>query len=159
MNYSSLLRACALGVLSLFAGPVIAADPVEVPQSGTQIQVGVDETKIFRFDERITKVELTRNGIVEAVPLSPTEIRLFGLNTGRTPMFVFGEDGKRIYAGTVSVTLDPGHLVRIYRQPAKEEKDAAAAGKNDAKTDAADDYWCTDVRCSARLPPPPGINK
>jgi Flp pilus assembly secretin CpaC len=159
MTYSSLVRASGLALLSLFAGPAIAADPVEVPQSGRQIQVGVDETKIFRFDERITKVEVSRNGIVEAVPRSQTEISLFGLNTGRTPMFVFGEGGKRIYAGTVSVTLDPGHLVRIYRQPAKEEKDAAAAGKSDAKTDAADDYWCTDVRCSARLPPPPGINK
>jgi len=151
MNYSSFLRACALALLSFFAGPAIAAEPVEVPQSGSQIQLGVDETKIFRFDETITRVEVSRNGIVEAIPRSQTEISLFGLNTGRTPIFVFGAGGNRIYTGTIAVTLDPGHLVRIYRQPVQEEKNAASRGEG--KTDAADDYWCTDVRCSARIPP------
>lgn len=146
MHYLAAFRFGAVFLMALFAAPALAAEPIEIRQYQGRITVGVDEVKVFNFGDIITRIELTRGGVAQAIPRSQTELTLTGLASGQTPILVFGEGGKRLYSGTVTVTPEPGHLVRIFRLPSREEKSSAAKG--DGKTDNSDDYWCTDARCT-----------
>lgn len=146
MKLLGLAALCA--TLSMLPAALVrAAEPVEVEQSHAQITLGVDEIKTFRFDTQISRVDLSNEGIVRAVPQAGNQIRLTGVSSGRTPVSVYGPDGSRIYSATITVTSEAGHLVRIFRQPTKEEM-KAAGNSPDGKVDASDEYWCTPISCN-----------
>lgn len=140
-----------VALLPLIPAAVGAAEMVDITPPSTEVLIGVDQVKIYRFDEPFTRVEIPKDGIVEVTPRSQMELNIIGRNPGRTPFVVIGEGGRRIFTGTLVVEQEAGHRVRIYRLPTQEEK-TAAKDRGDGKTDAADDYWCSDVRCSSRIP-------
>ncbi len=147
MKRFGLAALCATSLSMLPAGFVHAEEPVEVEQSLTQITLGVEEIKTFRFDTQISRVDLANEGVVRAVPQAGNQLRFTGISSGRTPLVVYGADGSRIYSATVTVTSESGHMVRIYRQPTREEM-KAAGNSADGKVDASDEYWCTAISCN-----------
>ncbi|WP_375782932.1 pilus assembly protein N-terminal domain-containing protein [Bradyrhizobium sp. Pha-3] len=154
MKLLALAALCATSLSMFPAALVHAAEPTEIEQSHAQITLGVDETKTFRFDTQISRVDLSNEGVVRAFPQAGNQIRLTGISSGRTPVAIYGPDGSRIYSATITVTAESGHMVRIYRQPTREEM-KAAGNSADGKVDASDEYWCTPLACndSRRITP------
>lgn len=134
-------------MLLLTAGGARAAGPlVETELFRTPLSLGVDEIKTLKFDVPIGRIDFETTGVVQAVPRSDQTVRIKGLSTGRTPVTISSPDGKTVFEGMITVTSDPGHLVRIYRPPTREEM--KAAGNGTGKVDASDEYWCTPMVCN-----------
>jgi len=112
------------------------------------ISVGVGERKRMTFDEPVTRIEISTKDVAEITPQSDRQFTVTGLSAGDTRFFAFGPDGHRVHVGSITVTTQPGHVVKIYRTtPASRTSDTSSADDPGRE----DDYSilvCTEVSCS-----------
>jgi len=120
---------------SAFFGAAWAAGLMEVVPEG-RISVAVNQVKSFRFDEPISRVDVTTKGTIEAAAQSDRQISIQGVAVGETQMFVSTAEGKRLYGAIVTVTSESGHIVRIY-----------GSGKNDDVNAGFSSVYCNEVAC------------
>lgn len=101
------------------------------------ITLGVGQTRIYRFDEPISQVNVISKGIVEANALSDRQISLVGVAIGETVLNVFGGDKDRLlFDATVTVNPESGHIVKIY-----------GTGKNDDANAGFIQVYCNQLGC------------
>lgn len=92
-------------VLLLLAGNAWAQPPQEVTPEGN-ISLTVGQAKVFRFDDPLARIDVTRPGIVEATKQSDRQIMLSGIAPGEVRMFVVSPDGQRMYDAVITVVAD-----------------------------------------------------
>lgn len=111
-----------------------------------EIFLTVGQVRVFRFDEQIGSVNLLTKGPAEATAQSDRQISVLGSEAGETQLYVFGQDGKRIYSAIINVSAERGHLVRMY-----------GTGKNDDVNAGYVAVYCHDTGCGRQdkdLPAP-----
>lgn len=117
----------------LLAGSAWAQPPVEVKPDQV-ISIGIGQTRIFRFDEPISQVNVVSKGIVEAQAQTDHQISLVGESEGETHLYVFSPDNKRMFEARVVVTTESGHIVRLY-------------GYHDDSNKDFQGFYCTEAGC------------
>ena len=107
-----------LAVLALIGLSVpVLAQPREEPERlapEASISVGVGRAEILRFRTAFGTVNVATQGIVQAIPQSDHVLTLYGEKEGATILTVRTDKGEEIYSATVSVTQEPGRVVRLY---------------------------------------------
>jgi hypothetical protein len=119
----------------LVAGHAFAEQPQEVIPQG-QISLGVGEVRAFMFKEPLSRVNVLTKGTIEATPQSDRQISIVGLAVGVTQMFVYAPDGEQLYGAVVTVTPEPGHIVKIY-----------GTGKNEDINAGYVQMYCNQYTC------------
>ncbi len=123
------VMACVLGT------PVWAGPPTEVTPA-TTISIGIGQTRVYRFDGPIARVNVLTKDTVEAIAQTDRQISVTGIAAGETQMFVYGEDRNRLFDALIIVTPEPGHLVKIY-----------GTGKNDDANAGHIAVYCNEWGC------------
>lgn len=145
------MKRFALLAALLFSGAAFAQpQPIEVLPDG-YISLARGQTKILQFDESISKITIVQKGIIDTEPLTDRQISVAGVAQGVTMFVVFGQGGKQLYSATVSVTPEPGQLVKIYGLDEKNQ-DVGGGGYSAV--------WCNDRGCGRPdidLPKPTSI--
>jgi hypothetical protein len=116
------------------ATPVFA-QPQEEPERvvpETTISIGIGRAETLRFKSTFGVVNVATEGIVQAIPQSDRVLTLYGKAEGTTLLTVRTDRGDEIYSATVSVTQEPGRVVRLY-------------GRRDVPDYTG--FYCTDRAC------------
>jgi hypothetical protein len=129
------MKRLAFLITLMMAGSALAQQPEEVIPDG-KIALSIGQSKIFRLDEPLNRIDVISKGIVEATAQSDHQFSIVGTEAGATQLFVFSPEGKRLYSATVTVSPEPGHRVRIY-----------GVGKNDDINAGFVSVYCNDVWC------------
>ncbi|HXI40267.1 MAG TPA: pilus assembly protein N-terminal domain-containing protein [Bryobacteraceae bacterium] len=112
----------SVGVLAaLGLASAAYAQPQEQPERlvpEASISVGVGRAEILRFRTAFGSVNVATQGIVQAIPQSDHVLTLYGEKEGVTYLTVRTDKGEEIYSATVSVTQEPGHVVKLYGKAA-----------------------------------------
>jgi hypothetical protein len=98
---------------ALFAGAAFAEEPQVVVPEG-QIFLGVGQILTLRFESIVERIDITGKGTVDPIPQSDHQFSLQGIAAGATPMFVYGQNGVRLYSAVVTVSPEPGRPVKVY---------------------------------------------
>jgi Flp pilus assembly secretin CpaC len=122
-------------VFLLLSGSAWAQPPQEI-ETSDQISVGVGQAKVFRFDEPFGRIDFMPKDTADAVPQSDRQLSIIGIKAGISQMFVFSPDGKQIYSAAVTVSPEPGRLVKIY-----------GTGKNDDLNSGFIAVYCDASGC------------
>lgn len=121
--------------LLLLASPAFAQPPTEVVPPG-DYSLAVGQVKVLKFDENIAQVSVATKGTIEATAQSDRQITIAGVAVGETQIYFFDANNKSIYAATVTVTSEKGHLVKIY-----------GSGKNDDVNAGYTAMYCNEFSC------------
>ena len=97
----------------LMAGSALAAPPQVVKPEG-QIEIGVGESRTFRFDEPFKSFDTTNQDVLKILPQSDRTLTVTGVGLGQTLLFILDEQNSVIYSATVFVQPGHGRLVKLY---------------------------------------------
>lgn len=122
-------------LLLLLGGPTWAQTP-QIVQTEDRIELGVGESKTLRFQRPYKSFDSAIPGVIKFLPQSDRQLTVTGTTLGTTLMFIHDDRENVIYAATVSVLPEPGHLVKIY---ARDVKDFVG-------------FYCTDTGCGRADP-------
>jgi len=117
---------------SAFAQPD-TAPVLSVPEDNITMSVG--QSHKLSFPTIFDRIELTSDAVVQAKPLSDRVMTLHGVAAGETMMTVFIA-GRELYSALVTVSAEPGHLVKIY-----------GSGKNDDVNAGHVAVFCNEFSC------------
>lgn len=108
-------RFCLLGAVigaAMMLGAANAQPPREIAVTDS-IEMQVGQTKILQFDQQISKVSTTSDGLVEVVPQSDRTFTVRAVESGSTILVAYGKDGGVAHQMNIDVA---GHMVKIYGQ-------------------------------------------
>lgn len=130
------MRAFVLVASLLMACPALAGPPQEIVAKN-QILLSVGQSKTFRFDEPVGRIDFATKDTAEAVPHNDQQITIVGTKPGVTQLFISTPSGASMYSAEIIVQPEPGHLVKIY-----------GTGKNDDLNAGYMAVFCTSNGCS-----------
>ena len=139
-------------ICCLLATPALA-QPQEQPERivpEAAISIGIGRSETLRFRSSFGVVNVATQGIVQAIPQSDRVLTLYGQAEGTTLLTVRTNNGDEIYSATVSVTQEPGHVVRLYGDPKVRDYTGfycteTACGRADKELNGARDVSSTTV--------------
>ena len=125
------------GILTalLLAGSAWAEAPEELKPEGS-IFVAIGQIKVFRFSETVSQVNVLTPGQIEATAQTDRQITIVGIKPGVTQIVVFGADKTRLFDAEVTVTPDPGRLVKLWLGTGKDDTNAGHVA-----------VYCTEFGC------------
>jgi len=71
------------------------------------------ETRVFQFDEPVTKFVLTSEGVAHIVPQSDHTFTIQAQSPGEVLAIAYGDDGHVVNRMNIVVST-PGHMVKVY---------------------------------------------
>jgi len=100
---------------TILAGSAWAQSEVrpEITVPTDAISMSVGQAQELNFPTVFDRIELSTDAVVQAKPLTDRVMTLHGLAAGETLMTVFA-GGRKLYSARVTVSAEPGHLVKIY---------------------------------------------
>jgi len=109
-------------ILTFFASLLLAANfaMAETPQTvqtDDALSVPLGQSQTLRFKSAFQTINVVSEGILRASARTDHTVSLVGISPGETEVYVYGVDGQQLYSATVTVTPDPGHIVRLYGVP------------------------------------------
>jgi hypothetical protein len=135
MRTGLLITGLVAGFLLGAAFKAFAQPPTEVIPE-TQIYLGVGQTRVYRFDAVIGRVNILTAGTVTAAAQTDHQISVSGEAPGETQIIVFSPEGARLLEAIVTVTVERGHQVKIY-----------GTGKNDDANAGFNLVYCNELGC------------
>lgn len=105
-----------LAILVLYFALVSAAyaQSPQIVDPGDRIELGIGESKTFRFPQPFKSFDTATPNIVKFLPQSDRQLTITGVDLGQTLMFIHDDRDQVIYTATVSVLPGAGRLVKIY---------------------------------------------
>ncbi len=119
-----------IALLSFSLSPVFAETPQEIIPKD-RISVAIGQSQTLKFNSAFKTIAVSSKGTVEAMATTDHIMTITGLLEGEALLTVLGTDGDELYRAIVSVTPEPGHIVRIY----------------DNKSPDYTGFYCTEVHC------------
>jgi hypothetical protein len=127
------MKRFALLVALLLSGGALAQNEIG-PERVISLAKG--QVKVLQFDEPIQRVNVILKGVVDVEPVTDKQLSLAGTSAGETRIIVFSDKGQMIYNAAVTVTPEPGRVVKIYGHD-----------KNDDLNAGYSSVWCNDLGC------------
>jgi len=106
------MRLAVLGLAIALTTVAHAEVPERVGPQET-ISIAMGRTQTLKFQSQFDTINVTSKGVVEATANSDHMVTLTGLAEGETIMTI-SKGGREIYSATVTITTEPGHVVRHY---------------------------------------------
>lgn len=101
----------------LFSGAALAQPGASVEvQPGDPLDLARGQTKVLRFTEPVSEVVVLTKGVVDTKAVTDRQMAISGIGPGTARIIVFSRDGNQIYDSEVTVTPEPGRIVKIYGQ-------------------------------------------
>ena len=140
MKRLALLIFLAVAGLAWGGKPSYSFEPTPIilhpfPYKWDDIDLRLQQTRIFRFDAEFNKVTLSADGIAQVTPAGSRAVRIRALTEGTTLMTAYGPDGKIVHRSNV-VVMQTGGPVTIYGQG------NSRTGQDNPRT-----MYCTDRQC------------
>lgn len=137
------MRRFAFAVLILLISSAGAsAQPPQEIKATDRIEMQPGEARVFQFEKSVNRLDLSSEGIVQAVPESDRVFSFRALKSGHVIMTAYAPDGALVHRSVISVG---GRLVRIY----------GTESRRRGRTDSGKDYVgynCTSLACGRADP-------